>query len=58
MSKQDFLADKRTHMLADMIAQCDLVAAPPADLALWGVGRAVGNERWTTDGHLFVKRAA
>lgn len=44
MSKQDFLADKRKHLLADMIAQCGLKAAPPADLALWDVARPVGNE--------------
>lgn len=38
------LTPKRKHVLADMIAQCDLKAAPPADLALWDVARPAGEE--------------
>lgn len=42
------LAPKRKRVLADMITQCDLKAAPPADLALWGVAQPMGGEvfRW------------
>lgn len=38
------LSPKRKYVLADMIAQCDQNAAPPADLALWDVARPVGGE--------------
>lgn len=38
------LTPKRKYILADMIAQCDLKAAPPADLALWNGARPVGQE--------------
>lgn len=38
------LSPKRKYVLANMIAQCDLNAAPPADLALWDVARPVGGE--------------
>ncbi|KLR56649.1 ChpB-ChpS toxin-antitoxin system antitoxin, partial [Diaphorobacter sp. J5-51] len=38
------LTKKRKYILADMIARCDLKAAPPADLVLWGVARPVGGE--------------
>ncbi len=38
------LTPKRRYVLADMIAQCDRKAAPPADLALWDVARPVGGE--------------
>lgn len=38
------LTPKRTYRLADMIAQCDPKAPPPADLALWDVARRVGQE--------------
>jgi antitoxin ChpS len=38
------LTPKRKYVLADLIAQCDLTAAPPADLALWDVARPVGGE--------------
>ena len=38
------LTPKRRYVLADMIAQCDPKAAPPADLALWDVARPVGGE--------------
>ena len=40
------LAPKRRHRLADLLAQCDAKAPPPADLALWEVARPVGNEVW------------
>jgi antitoxin ChpS len=38
------LTPKRKYVLADMIAQCDLRAAPPADLALWESARPAGGE--------------
>jgi antitoxin ChpS len=38
------LTPKRKYVLADMIAQCDLKAPPPADLTLWDVARPVGGE--------------
>lgn len=38
------LTPKRKYALADLIAACDLKAAPPADLALWDVARPVGKE--------------
>lgn len=38
------LTPKRKYMLADLIAQCDPKAPPPADLALWDVARPVGQE--------------
>jgi len=38
------LTPKRKYVLAKMIAQCDLKAAPPADLALWDMARPVGEE--------------
>lgn len=40
------LARKRKYVLADMIAQCDLKAPPPADLALWNAAKPVGQEVW------------
>jgi antitoxin ChpS len=40
------LVPKRRHKLADLIAQCDLKAAPPRDLDLWNVSRPVGQEVW------------
>lgn len=40
------LAPKRRYSLADLIAQCDRKAAPPADLALWDNARPVGQEAW------------
>jgi antitoxin component of MazEF toxin-antitoxin module len=33
------LAPKRRHTLADLIAQCDLKAVPPADMAIWDAVR-------------------
>lgn len=41
---QIVLTPKRRHTLADMIAQCDLTAPPPADMTLWDVARPAGNE--------------
>lgn len=38
------LTPKRKYVLADLIAQCDSKAPPPADLALWDVARPVGGE--------------
>jgi antitoxin ChpS len=38
------LTPKRKYLLADMIAQCDLKAPMPADLALWDVAQPVGQE--------------
>lgn len=38
------LTPKRKYVLADMVAQCDVKAAPPADLALWDRARPVGQE--------------
>jgi antitoxin ChpS len=38
------LTPKRKFVLADMIAQCDLTAEPPADLGLWAVAKPVGGE--------------
>ena len=40
------LAPRRRHRLADLIAQCDLKAPPPADLTLWDNARPVGQEVW------------
>lgn len=40
------LARQRKHSLADLIAQCDLKAPPPADLALWDCAKPVGREAW------------
>lgn len=45
-SGQIVLTPKRKYNLADMIAQCDPKAAPPADLVLWDVARPVGQEVW------------
>lgn len=38
------LTPKRKYVLADMIAQCDLKAPMPADLALWDIANPVGQE--------------
>lgn len=40
------LTRKRRYVLADLIAQCDSKAPPPADLALWGTARPAGDEVW------------
>ncbi len=38
------LTPKRKFVLANMIAECDLKAAPPADLVLWESSGPVGQE--------------
>lgn len=38
------LTPKRKFSRAELIAQCDLKAAPPADLALWDSAKSVGRE--------------
>lgn len=38
------LTPKRKYALADLVAQCDLKARPPADLAIWDVAKPVGQE--------------
>ncbi len=38
------LAPKRRHSLAELISQCDLQAAPPADMALWDAAKPIGQE--------------
>lgn len=38
------LAPKRRYTLADLLAQCDAKAAPPADLDLWNRAGPVGKE--------------
>ncbi len=38
------LTPKRKYILADMLAQCDLNAPPPLDLALWDLARPMGGE--------------
>ena len=40
------LARACKFVLADLIAQCDRTAPPPADLGLWDVARPVGQEAW------------
>ena len=40
------LSPKRRFKLADLIAQCDRKAAPPADMAIWDNARPVGQEVW------------
>ena len=37
---------KRTYVLADMIAQCNSEAAPPADLSLWEAAKPADQEFW------------
>lgn len=43
---QIVLSRKRKYVLADMIAQCNPRAPPPADLALWESAKPVGREAW------------
>lgn len=38
------LTPKRRFVLANMIALCDLKAAPPSDLGLWDVAKPAGGE--------------
>jgi antitoxin ChpS len=40
------LSPKRRYTLTQLIAQCDVKAQPPVDLALWDVARPVGQEVW------------
>ena len=40
------LAPKRKYSLKQLLAQCDLKAAPPLDLALWDSARPAGQEVW------------
>ena len=40
------LAPSKKYGLADLIAQCDPKAPPPADLALWDTAKPVGQEVW------------
>lgn len=40
------LTPKRKYTLAEMIAQCDLAAPPPADLADWDSMKPEGGEAW------------
>lgn len=37
---------RKTYSLADLMAQCDLKAAPPADVAGWEATKPVGQEVW------------
>ena len=39
-------AARKRYALADLMAQCDLNAAPPEDLADWETAKPVGNELW------------
>jgi len=38
------LSPKRKYKLSELIAQCDLTAKPPADMAIWDAARPVGQE--------------
>lgn len=38
------LARKRKYTLADLLAQCDPKAPPPADMELWDTDKPVGKE--------------
>jgi antitoxin ChpS len=40
------LSPKRRFALADMLAQCNPKAPPPADMALWDAARPAGQEVW------------
>jgi len=37
---------RKSYSLADLMAQCDLKAAPPADVAVWEDSKPVGQEVW------------
>lgn len=37
---------RKTYALADLMAQCDLKAAPPGDVADWEGTKPVGQEVW------------
>lgn len=38
------LSPKRKYTLSELIAQCDLKAPPPADMALWDADHPIGQE--------------
>ena len=38
------LSPKRKYKLTDLLAQCDLKAEPPVDLAAWDAAKPVGQE--------------
>lgn len=40
------ITPKKKFTLAQMLAQCDPKAPPPADLAAWDTARPVGGEAW------------
>jgi antitoxin ChpS len=40
------LTQTRRYTLADLLAQCDPKAPPPADLSLWEAARPAGRELW------------
>ncbi len=40
------LARKQKYRLADLIAQCDLKAKPPADMNDWDAAKPIGREVW------------
>jgi antitoxin ChpS len=37
---------RKSYSLADLMAQCDLKAAPPADMTTWESAKSVGQEVW------------
>lgn len=37
---------RKTYSLADLMAQCDLKAAPPMDAEAWESSKAIGHEVW------------
>lgn len=39
-------AARPSYSLADLVAQCDLSAAEPADMAVWSQLKPVGREAW------------
>ena len=39
-------AARPSYSLADLVAQCDLSAAEPADMAAWSQIKPVGREAW------------
>ena len=43
---QIVLTRKPKFVLADMIAQCNLKAPPPADLSLWAAAKPAEQEVW------------
>lgn len=38
------LSPKRKYTLTELVAQCDLNAEPPVDIAEWNLARPVGHE--------------